>query len=279
MLTDSQLVEWLKEDIHSWDISTTDQRYKRTVSADIFSREAGTICGIEVVKQVFQLVGIHPNDIQSFVIDGTDVQKSDKIMEIKGEARHILTGERLALNLLGHMSGVATKTRNLVDRAHLLNPHVKIAGTRKTLPGLRTLQKYAIKMGGGDTHRMSLSDMVMLKENHLAEFESEQLAIDTAFSTKSFTHKIEVEVTNPNQAQRVAKTGKVDIIMLDNFSLEQITPTVELIKEINDRILIEVSGGINESNFESYVKTGVDIISMGALTHTTKPLDISLLIK
>ena len=210
--------------------------------------------------------------------DGQRVKSGATILSVSGPARGILLVERTLLNLLSHMSGVATATGDLVSLASKASRNkVRIACTRKTLPGLRYFEKRAVELGGGDTHRLRLDDAVLIKDNHLEFTSSIAGAVRTAKSKVSFTKKIEVEVTSSDQAVEAARAG-ADIILLDNMTSQDVARSLSALKEsgLRDRVLVEASGGITEKNIGGYARTGVDIISVGAITHSARAIDMSL---
>jgi len=198
-------------------------------------------------------------------------------MELQGPAKSILMGERVALNLLMRMSGIATMTSNTIEKAKAVNPKIIVAGTRKTIPLLRLFDKKAIKIGGGDTHRWRLDDCVLVKDNHLALVGDVEQAVRQTRKAVSFSKKIEIEVQRPEDAVKAARAG-ADIVMLDNMSFKSMSRTLKRLRDegLRNKILIEASGGITLENIAEYAKTGVDIISMGCLTHSVKALDLKL---
>ncbi|MCE7742398.1 MAG: carboxylating nicotinate-nucleotide diphosphorylase [Candidatus Heimdallarchaeota archaeon] len=273
-LIDEDLKKWLEEDIHYWDVTTSLLPEKNT-EGKIYSKQEGTVAGLFIVQRIFEFVGA---EFEPLVEEGEEVEKKTPIASIKGKFQSLLQVERVSLNILGRLSGIATQTSNMVKIAHKANPSLRICGTRKVVPGLSKYDKYAIIIGGGDSHRFNLSDMVLLKENHLAGFNSITEAITTAKQKTSFSKKIEVEVQDEKQAIEAAKAG-ADIIMLDNFSPEEVRHTIPKIKEFNPNVLIELSGNITLSNLEQYSIKGVDLISSGSLTHSVKNFDFTMLIE
>ncbi|MHA1990430.1 MAG: carboxylating nicotinate-nucleotide diphosphorylase [Candidatus Hodarchaeales archaeon] len=267
---------FLNEDIPYWDITSVLVPSK-IIRAEIVIKEAATVAGTPVAKSIFDFLGcvVKINISDSF----QPKIVPEKIMEIEGTNTNILQAERLALNFLGRLSAIASSTTKAIsiinERTDKKNIKPTICSTRKTTPGLRLFEKYAVIVGGGDPHRFSLSDAVMLKNNHLKMFNSVMEAVKTIKNKISFVHKIEVETESLEQSIEAAKAG-VDIIMLDNFPLNEIKDTVEKIKSINNSILVEVSGGINLSNLKNYTNLGIDCISMGSLTHSQRNVDYSL---
>ena len=271
MLTSEQIDRWLREDIGHHDV-TNDVPGETT--GRLVAKQAGVAAGIGAAAAVFEHLGV---DVTSSVDDGTAVSAGDVVLETDGPARETLRAERVAVNLAGHASGIATKTRRAVDRARTVDPDVRIAGTRKTTPGLRGIEKRAVVAGGGDSHRLDLSHMVMIKDNHIAEMGLET-AVETFRERVSFATKIEVEAESVDQARRAIEAG-ADIVLLDNFPPTELQDVVESLADPRDaaphNVLLEASGGITVETVEEYAATGVDIISMGSLTHSADSLDYS----
>ncbi len=240
----------------------------------LISKESGILAGINIIKDLFLDYGI---EIISSMNDGDKIKKGDLLLEIKGNARKILLLERTALNLLMRMSGVATATHRIVNKVVNVNPNLRIAGTRKTSPAIAKFDKLAISIGGGDTHRFALDDMVLIKDNHIAVVGSVKEALLLAKANVSFSKKIEIEVETLEDAIIACENG-ADIVMLDNMGPNQINDTLEALvnKNLRNDVLIEVSGGITEDNILDYAKCGVDIISLGSLTHASRSLNFSL---
>ena len=241
------------------------------VNAYIISKDEGILAGMNIAKDIFTNYGVH---VDFWLKDGCEIHKKDLLMSVKGNARTILLLERTVLNLIMRMSGVATASSEFVK---LVGGKVKIAGTRKTSPAISKFDKYALQIGGADTHRFSLDDMVLIKDNHIATCVSPLDALKKAQSNVSFSKKIEIEVETLNDAVECVRQ-KADIVMLDNMSSDEVSEVIlELEKQnIRENSLIEVSGGINQENILEYVDLGVDIISIGALTHNVRSLDFSL---
>ena len=264
------LRDWLEEDIGSGDITTNS-----IVSADaktqavIHAKEAGRLAGSEVSMCVFHLLD-HGLEIKILKKDGDFLKPGDVIAKIEGNARAILTGERLALNLLQHLSGIATRTADFVELVG--DYQTRIVDTRKTIPGLRLLEKYAVRIGGGHNHRLGLFDAVLIKDNHIKVAGGICPAIEMARRGISHTSKIEIEVESLAEVQQALSAG-ADIIMLDNMNPQDMRTAVGI---IGKKALTEASGGINEQNIKAAAAAGVDVISIGALTHSVKALDISL---
>ncbi len=261
----------LLEDINYLDTTTDyliDEEQENT--ARFLAKSSGVLCGIDIALRVFELLQPSGFEAKVYKHDGDLLEKGDIIAEIKGKTRTILKGERTALNLIQHMSGVATATKTAVDIVRGTN--ASIADTRKTLPGLRSLQKYAVTVGGGRNHRYNLSDAAMLKDNHVDASGGIAPAVAKLKSKLGHMTKIELEVRNLDELGQALEAG-VDVIMLDNMSIEEMREAVEI---TNGRALLEASGNITSETLRAIAKTGVDIISMGALTHSVKAFDISL---
>lgn len=260
----------LAEDIGSGDITTENIFCKKEIGCGkIIAKEKGMIAGLPVAKMVFMELDSNLR-WEQFVTDGHKVSPGTPIAEITGKLQAILTGERVALNFLQRLSAIATKTSSFVEKAAKYN--VKILDTRKTTPGLRILEKYAVRIGGATNHRFGLYDAAILKDNHIKGAGGITNAVAMLRARLPVTAKIEVEVETVEQIHE-ALAAKVDIIMLDNMLPEEIRHAVKLIK---GRVLVEASGGISEENVESIAATGVNYISIGSLTHSIESLDISL---
>lgn len=241
--------------------------------AQLIAKEEGVLAGVEVAKAIFKLV--EPEiAIEIFIEDGAYIKPGDVILHVSGSTQALLKSERLVLNVMQRMSGIATRTNEYVHKLEGLS--TKILDTRKTTPGMRMLEKEAVKIGGGENHRMGLYDMIMLKDNHIdfaGGIEKAILAVKKYLKEKNKNLKIEVEVRNLEELKEVLRVGGVHRIMLDNFDVETTRKAVEL---INGRFETESSGGITMDMFRKYAETGVDYISVGALTHHIKSLDLSL---
>lgn len=265
-----KLEQFLAEDIGKGDI-TSNLLPRKNISAVIISREEGIVAGVKYAKQIFQSkkcrVLIHKKD-------GQRISPNNKIMTISGDVYSILSCERTALNLMSRMSGIATQTKTFVKKIHEVNPKVQLYSTRKTVPGLRLFDKEAVEIGGGNKHRMSLDQMIMIKDNHIAISHS---LVDLIQKAKKKHKKIEVEVESLRDALTAAREG-VDIIMLDNQTPAQIDLIISALEKsrLRRHVKIEASGGIDSSNIKQYAKTGVDMISIGKLTNSVKALDLSL---
>ena len=261
----------LLEDINYLDTTTDyliDEDQENT--ARFLAKADGVLCGIDVALRVFTILQEQGFEAKVYKHDGDVLEKGDIIAEIRGKTRTLLKGERTALNLLQHMSGVATATRQAVKAVEGTN--ASIADTRKTLPGLRPLQKYAVTVGGGKNHRYNLSDAAMLKDNHVDAGGGIASAVAKLRQKLGHMTKIELEVRNLDELGQALEAG-VDVIMLDNMSCEEMREAVAI---TNGRALLEASGGITAETLRAIAETGVDIISMGALTHSVTAFDISL---
>ena len=276
---DSFLRAALDEDIGTGDITTLACISESDVSKGVFiAKESGVLSGLDVLKRVFELLDKSVS-VTTLVNDGDSVYEGDVIAEISGSSRSILTGERTALNLLQHMSGIATRTAEAVREVS--GSKTKILDTRKTTPGMRALDKYAVICGGGKNHRFNLADAVLIKDNHIKAAGGitnavEKVRLMNTEGRFSFVHvphlPIEVETENLLQVEEALDAG-ADIIMLDNMSLEMMAEAVLL---VDGRALTEASGNMGERDLGAIAETGVDYISIGALTHSVKALDISL---
>lgn len=270
-----KLLEFLEEDVPYGDVTSELVVPEGTVvRAVIVAKSRGVLAGAKFVKMFLERLGVR---VLRALSDGVEVEPGSITMELEGDGRTILLVERTILNLLMHLSGVATATRRLVERVRRVNPRVRVAATRKTLPGLRLLEKYAVEVGGGDPHRFSLSDMILIKDNHIAIAGSVEEAVKRVLSLKSFSKLVEVEARSVEEAVRAAELG-VDIVMLDNMSPEEVRRAVEELKRcgLRDRVVVEVSGGITEDNIVEYASADVDVISTSIITMAAKPLDMSL---
>jgi nicotinate-nucleotide pyrophosphorylase (carboxylating) len=260
----------LKEDMPLGDITTDNLIGADATSQAVFiSKAEGIIAGLEVAERVFKILDGNIKFIKK-IEEGAFVKEGNIIAEISGNARAMLKAERTALNLLQHLSGIATKTHSFCEKVKAFP--VKIVDTRKTTPGLRLLEKYAVKTGGGSNHRFCLSDGVLIKDNHIKAAGGIKNAITLAKSNIPHTIKIEVETETLEQVQE-ALENKADIIMLDNMSLKLMSEAVKL---INKRAIVEASGNVEIERLYDMAATGVDLISVGGLTHTVKAFDVSM---
>ncbi len=261
----------LAEDIGLGDV-TTEVTIARdsTVRAELVAKEDFTLAGIDVAEVAFHMLD-HDVRFEKIFVDGQSVRKGEVIAWLKGKASILLQGERVALNLLQRMSGIASLTAQYV--AEVKGTSAKIVDTRKTVPGLRALDKYSVRMGGGRNHRIGLFDGVLIKENHITAAGGISAAIGSAKEKLPHTLKIEVETQTMAEVEEALQAG-ADIIMLDNMSLAEMSQGVELIA---GRALVEASGGVSLERVRDIADTGVDIISVGALTHSVSAADISML--
>ncbi len=263
----------LEEDVKSGDI-TSIALLKRNFKKDkaiIFAKENGIVCGINFLVEAFKSVDKNA-EVITYKNDGEKVEKGEKIAEIKGKPLSLLSAERTALNFLGFMSGISTKVWNYTKEISFSN--TRLIDTRKTIPGMRLVQKYAVSMGGGYNHRYGLYDMILIKENHIEAVGGITEAVKRA---KEYNKNIivEIEINSLNQVEEVLKT-EADIVMLDNMNNEEVKKAFSLLKEEK---YVEVSGNVNKERLIELANIGVDFVSMGELTHTIKPLDISMLIE
>lgn len=265
----------LEEDLGMGDVTTAlTIPATTTVEAEIIAKESGIVAGIEEVLTLLESLNLQTT---ALVIDGSKIDKRTTIMKIAGDARTLLSIERTLLNILSRMSGIATKTNRIVNKVRHVGYKCRIACTRKVAPGLSYFDKKAAMLGGADTHRLRLDDLVLIKDNHLAVTRDIRRTVEEVRNTVSFSKKIEIEVSTKSDALEAAEAG-VDIIMLDNFSPQEIKETIALLrkKELQESVLIEASGGINEENILEFADTGVDIISLGEITDSVEALDTSL---
>jgi nicotinate-nucleotide pyrophosphorylase (carboxylating) len=274
-LAKDKIKEFLREDLGYGDITSealipVDQMAR----ARLFFREPGIASGLMEASIVFELLGC---TVEGLAEDGDSVEPGQTLLEVEGPAAAMLSGERTALNIVGRMSGVATTTARIVDEIAEASPGTRVAATRKTLPGLRDLDKRAVEHGGGDTHRFRLDDCVLIKDNHLELVPSVTEAVLRAREAVSFTKKIEVEVRSLEEAEEAALAG-ADIIMFDNMAPLEMRRCLAELEErgLRKGFIYEASGGITPENAAEYATSGVDVISLGALTHSVRSLDVKL---
>ena len=292
MLTTGQIERWLREDVGHHDVSN---QLPGSTTGRLVAKEPGVVAGLDAAERVFAYVG---GSVTHTLEEGSQVEPGDDLLVVSGPTRELLRGERLSVNLAAHASGIATKTHRAVEAAAsaveaatsavesgdaddnadgsvpATSSPPRIAATRKTTPGLRGLEKRAVAAGGGDTHRLDLSHMVMVKDNHIAEFGLEG-AIDHLAAQASFATKIEVEVERVTDVVRSAEAG-ADVILLDNMRPDEVRDAVETLADAgHEGVLTEASGGIGVDDVRAYARTGVDVISMGSLTHSAPSLDLS----
>ena len=266
------MLRFIEDDAPFGDVTSLSVIPDITCNAVMRAEQGGIIAGLKEVSTLFSHFGI---SVRHGAKDGDIVCKNDMILSLSGDAKKILLVERTALNIVGRMSSIATQTRKMVDIVSSVNPHCRVAATRKTCPGFQIFDKKAVQIGGGDPQRMNLSDGILIKDNHLALVPLRS-AIRAA-KTVSVFKKIEVEVETSDHALIAATTG-ADIIMLDNMSPDQVSQTIELLKRegMRDSVLIELSGGIKESSLINYAALDVDVISLGFLTHSVCNFSVNL---
>lgn len=273
----SSIGQFIAEDVGRGDITTA-----AIVPPDVrglgrfLAKEYLVICGLNVAEAVFVHLDGEVSEIETTFNDGDEVEEGTVIGLMKGYADVLLTGERVALNLLQRLSGIATLTRQYVRAIE--GTKASIVDTRKTTPGLRLLEKYAVTVGGGKNHRMGLDDGILIKDNHIALAGGVTEAVLAAKRKAGHLHKIEVEVTNWAQLREAIEAG-ADIVMLDNQTPEEAAKLVEMARNLNPSVLIEASGGMDLERVRSYAEAGVDLISVGRLTHSTRAVDISFKIQ
>ena len=264
LVTDSQVETWLREDLGHRDVTN---HVAGNTEGRLVTKEAGVVAGLEAAVAVFEYLGV---TVEPLAEAGDQVGTTDTLLRVEGTARDVLRGERVAVNIAGHASGVATRTREAVDAARTVSDDVAVAGTRKTTPGLRGIEKRAVAAGGGDTHRLDLSHMVMVKDNHVAEMGLAG-AVTHFRERASFATKVEAEVETPEQGPVAADAG-ADIVLFDNLPPAEVERGVDLLPADT---LAEASGGITIADVPDYAATGVDVVSMGSLTHSAPALDLS----
>jgi nicotinate-nucleotide pyrophosphorylase (carboxylating) len=268
----ADLLRFIGEDAPSGDLTSSALAPLGRCRAEIRVREAGVVAGIEEACALFSHFGIA---VTTALSDGDTCRAGSLVMALEGDAGGILLVERTALNIISRMSGIATATRSLVDRARMANPSVRIAATRKTCPGMRVLDKKAVVLGGGEAHRATLSDAILIKDNHLKLVPLEE-AVRRA-RAKAPMDRVEVEVAGREEAVRAAMAG-AGVIMFDNMDPGSIGEAIRELRArgLRQQVLLEASGGIGEGNLEEYASLGIDRISVGALTHSARGLDLSL---
>ena len=270
------LVRFLREDIGQGDLTsqyTVDEGLKSS-SQIICKSEIAVVAGLEEAKIIFEICNC---DSKALVNDGDIVKRGIRVMKINGKTRAILKAERTALNLIMRMSGIATDTKKFVDIVKTVSKDIKVMGTRKTAPGLRYFDKKSIKLGGGHSHRNTLDELILIKDNHLAVTTSIQSAISNARLKAGKNMMIECEVSNKKSSVEAIKSG-ADIIMLDNFTPEMAQKTISYLRKsgLREKVLIEISGGVNISNIKDYALALPDMISIGSLTHSSNSIDFSM---
>lgn len=267
----------LEEDIAGGDITahyTVPAEHRS--EARIFSKQEGVICGTEIVSYVFSEISQNI-EVEILKRDGSKLFLNDKVIAVSGYTRELLLGERTALNFLSHLSGIATYTRRMVDKVKKKNRLCDLYDTRKTLPGLRAAEKYAVKTGGGVNHRMDLGDRILIKENHIKAAGCSVGELVKKIRNSNSDIFIEAEVSGLKQLGELI-SARIDVIMLDNFNLDDIHKAVRIKQDKRSSVIIEVSGGVNYDNIEAYALAGVDRISVGKLTSSAEALDFSMLL-
>ncbi len=270
-----KMLEFVEEDVGLGDITTesiVDDGVE--VEAVIVTRDEGVVAGLTEVRALLEYFGVELEPIKR---DGDEVGYDEVVARLRGSAKAVLTLERTVLNILMRMSGVATETRKLVELVRRNGFSVRIAATRKTAPGLRYFDKRAVEVGGADTHRLSLYDAVLIKNNHVAIAGSVAEAVKRAREKVSFIKKVEVEVSTAEEAVEAAKAG-ADVVMFDNMSVEEAKRAMDMLKRegLRDKVLVEISGSINYENVLRYASLEPDVISVGYITHSLKALNMSL---
>lgn len=265
-----ELARFLQEDIGRGDV-TSNIITNRRMSARIITRQACVVAGAQFAKEIFAMSGCRVKILRK---DGTSAKPNQAVIEISGPIRSILKCERTALNLLSRMSGIATATNEMVRIVKSASPRTDVYSTRKTAPGLRFFDKEAVMIGGGKKHRVTLSDMIMIKDNHIA---AEGSMIELIRLARKKSKTFEVEVDTQSDAVTAASLG-VPIIMLDNFTPQKISSTISSLKKLGlrNKVRLEASGGINAKNIRTYAETRVDMISIGSITNSARAIDFSL---
>ncbi len=272
----SQIGAFLSEDLGRGDITTQSVVMRQQHARGRFlAKEKMVVAGIEAAEVVFSTLDSQ-QQIEAFVSDGEEVEPGKVIARTSGFADVLLAGERLALNLMQRLSGIATLTREYVRVVE--GTRAQIVDTRKTTPGLRMLEKYAVLTGGGRNHRFGLDDGVLIKDNHIALAGGIGMAVERARASVGHLHKVEVEITSESELREAIKSG-ADILLLDNQTPAETSRLVNLARELSPNVLLESSGGITLENVRAYAEAGVDLISIGALTHSARAMDISFKIK
>ena len=272
MIPIKDLLRFIREDAPWGDVTSEAVVPDVACRAVVRANDPGTVAGLAEARALFEHFGV---TVRERIPDGRAVAPGAILLELDGPARAVLLVERTALNIIGRMSGIATRTREAVDAVRTVSPDVRVAATRKTAPGLRVLDKKAVMLGGGDPHRYCLSDMVLIKDNHLVLVPLPE-AIRRARGESAY-RTVEVEVETAEDAITAAKAG-ADVVLLDNMAPDAVRETVRALSErgLRDRLILEVSGGVGAGDLAGYAATGIDIISMGALTHTVRNFDVSL---
>ncbi|WP_338601811.1 carboxylating nicotinate-nucleotide diphosphorylase [Sulfolobus tengchongensis] len=263
-----RMIDYLEEDLIPEDITS---KYLEGMRARgyVKCKDQGILAGNRFILPFLKYLNFN---IIASIKDGSEVKRNDVILVFDGDASNVLSVERFVLNFIGRLSGIATITNLMVKKAKEVDPHVRIAGTRKTTPGFRIFEKYAIELGGGDPHRYNLYDAVLIKDNHISLYGDLEGLVKKIKNEVSFTKVVEVEVSSYEDAIRAYQAG-ADAILLDNMRPHEIIP---IVNELKGKIILEASGGITPDNVKEYAKTGVDVISSGYITHSSRSLDFSL---
>jgi nicotinate-nucleotide pyrophosphorylase (carboxylating) len=274
-----EIIETLKrfiaEDVRSGDLTTEITiSEEESAIATIYAREKAVLAGTEEVAAIAEFSGL---SYELLAFEGNWVEPQDPIIRLGGKARTLLTIERVCLNIIQRMSGVATKTYRMVSAVHEINPTIKVACTRKTTPGFRFFEKRAVVVGGGDPHRYALDDMVLIKNNHVTAAGGVHAAVSAARARVSFSKKISCEARTLQEVQEAIGAG-ADIVLLDNFKPKDVGGVIEVLEQdgVRKKVLLEASGGIDETNIREYARYKVDIISSGALTHSYNAVNFNM---
>lgn len=274
-ILEQKLLFLLAEDLGQGDVTTSlIVPENSTAEAEVIAKDKGVAAGIEEGKILLESLGLKA---EALVKDGDEIKPEQILIKITGNTRKILSTERTLLNIITRMSGIATATRKITETLKKAGLKTKVACTRKTAPGLLYFDKKAVLIGGGDPHRLHLDDLILIKDNHITVAGNIEKALKAAKKNASFTEKIEIEVTKPEHALAAARAS-ADIIMLDNFSPKEITRTIDALKKakLYGKTLLEASGGITSENVLEFARTGVDVVSLGEITHSPRALNMSL---
>nr|KXH74067.1 MAG: hypothetical protein AM324_06085 [Candidatus Thorarchaeota archaeon SMTZ1-83] len=272
-----KLKSYLEEDIRSGDLTSEITVPPEAMGVGtIFSKGRTVLAGVQEIIAIAEISGL---DYEVNAFEGNWVSPQEPIVLLRGKARTLLGVERVCLNIVMRMSGIATKVYKMVQAAREVNPRIRVAATRKTTPGFRYFEKRAVRIGGGDTHRYALDDMILIKNNHVAVTGGVANAVKAARRSVSFSKKVSCEVRTLQEAIEAIEAG-ADIVLLDNFIPQDVGGVHEVLKQrgLRDRVLLEVSGGVDEDNIKDFAQTGVDIISSGALTHSYDSSDFNMLL-
>ncbi|NWF95378.1 MAG: carboxylating nicotinate-nucleotide diphosphorylase [Candidatus Thorarchaeota archaeon] len=271
------LRRYLDEDIRSGDITASVLGpLDAPAVATVFAKSRSILAGLEEAKAIAEITGLTH---EALVFEGNWVNTGQAVLRARGPAKTLLAVERVILNIMMRMSGIATKTYLMLEKARRFNPSIRVAATRKTTPGFRFFEKRAVTVGGGDPHRYALDDMVLIKNNHLALVGGVARAVRIARERVSFSKKVSCEVRSLQEAMEAVDSG-ADVILLDNFTPNTARAVVDTLKQrgLRDRVVLEASGGINDGNVTEFAQSGVDVLSSGALTHSYESADFNMLI-